>query len=108
MERLSVTNYPGKAKRGSTMTISGNAVIIATATTSRKKNGRDARATVLESFPLIVWSTNRLKPTGGDTSAISTTSTTKMPNKTRSKPASLIMGTTSDVASTNITTPYRV
>src|SRR6185295_11384402 len=97
--------YPGNAKRGSTITISGNTVMIATATTSRKKNGSDARATVFESFPLMVCSTNRLNPTGGDTSAISTTSTTKMPNHTRSKPACLIIGITTAVVSTIIEMP---
>src|SRR5262249_10032753 len=87
------------------MTISGNTVMIATATTSRKKNGSDARATVLESFPLIVCRTKRLKPTGGETSAISTTRTTKIPNQTRSNPACLIMGTTIEVVSTIIEIP---
>ena len=71
--------------------------MMATASTSRKKNGSEARATVLESLPLMVCSTNRLKPTGGDTSAISTTSTTKMPNQTRSKPAALTIGMTTAV-----------
>ena len=39
-------------------------------------------------------STKRLKPTGGVTSAISTISTMKMPNQTRSKPAFWIIGST--------------
>src|SRR3954464_8133272 len=85
--------------------MSGNTVMIATATTSRKKNGNEALATKLESLPLMVCSTNRLNPTGGDTSAISTTSTTKMPNQTRSKPAVLIIGMTTAVVSTIIEMP---
>src|SRR3954451_22241834 len=64
----------------------GKTVMMATARTSKKKNGRAAFATVLESLPLMVCSTNRLKPTGGETSAILTTSTRKMPNQTRAKP----------------------
>src|SRR6195256_1767393 len=91
--------------RGTTITILGNIVISATATTSRKKNGSDARATVLESLPDMVCSTNRLKPTGGETSAISTTSTTKMPNQMRSKPACLIIGMTTAVVSTIMEMP---
>src|ERR1700709_1259828 len=79
--------------------------MIATATTSRKKNGSAASATVLESLPLIVCSTNRLNPTGGDTSAISTTSTRKMPNQTGSKPACLIIGTTMVVVNTIMEMP---
>ena len=53
----------------------------------------------------MVCSTNRLNPTGGDTSAISTTRTTKIPNQTRSNPACLIIGTTIDVVSTIIEIP---
>ena len=79
--------------------------MIATASTSRKKNGSAARATVFESFPLIVCSTNRLKPTGGVTSAISTSKTRKMPNQTGSKPACLIIGMTMTVVSTIIEMP---
>ena len=79
--------------------------MIATAATSRKKNGSAASATVLESLPLMVCSTNRLKPTGGETSAISTISTRKMPNQTRSKPACLIIGITTAVVSTIIEMP---
>src|SRR5207237_9943810 len=93
--------YVGNANRGSTITILGNIVMMATASTRRKKNGRDAFATKLESLPLMVCSTNRLKPTGGDTSAISTTSTTKMPNQTRSKPAALIIRLTTAEVGTN-------
>src|SRR5438105_14412828 len=83
----------------------GNTVMMATATTSRKKNGSDAFATVLESLPLMVCSTNRLKPTGGETSAISTTSTRKMPNQTRSKPACFTMGMTMAVVRTIVEMP---
>src|SRR5215831_1642071 len=86
--------HVGNAILGTTITISGNTVMMAT-----------ARATVLESLPLMVCSTNRLKPTGGDTSAISTTSTTKMPNQTRSKPALLIIGMTTAVVSTIMEMP---
>ncbi len=77
----------------------------ATATTSRKKNGSAASATVLLSQPLMVCSTNRLKPTGGDTSAISTMSTRKMPNQTRSKPAFCTIGSTTTVVSTIMEMP---
>src|SRR5215471_19496960 len=95
----------GNAILGTTITISGNTVMMATASTRRKKNGSAARATVLESLPLMVCSTNRLNPTGGDTSAISTTSTTKIPNQTRSKPACLIIWITTAVVSTIIEMP---
>ena len=91
--------------RGSTITIWGNTVMIATAATSRKKNGIDARATVLESCPLMVCRTNRLKPTGGVTSAISTSSTRKMPNHTRSNPACCTIGSTTTVVSTIMDMP---
>ena len=43
--------------------------------------------------------------TGGDTSAISTTSTTNMPNQMTSKPALLIIGITTAVVSTIIEMP---
>ena len=46
-----------------------------------------------------------MKPTGGETSAISITSTMKMPNQTRSKPAALIMGSTIEVVSRIIEMP---
>src|SRR3954465_8735210 len=96
---------PGNAIRGSTITISGNTVMMATASTSKKKNGSAALATVLESLPLMVCNTNRLKPTGGETSAISTTSTRKIPNQTRSKPACFTIGMTIAVVSTIIEMP---
>src|SRR5262245_17017061 len=97
--------YGGNAILGSSITISGNTVMRPTATTRRKKKGNEALATKLESLPLMVCKTNRLKPTGGDTSAISTTSTTKMPNQTRSKPAALIIGITTAVVSTIMEMP---
>ena len=53
----------------------------------------------------MVCSTNRLNPTGGVTSAISTMMTMKMPNHTRSKPAFWIIGITMDVVSTIMDTP---
>ena len=49
--------------------------------------------------------TKRLKPTGGVISAISTSSTMKMPNHTRSKPAAWTIGMTMEVVSTIIETP---
>src|SRR4029078_4214262 len=97
--------------------------MMATATTSRPKNGSDALATVLESLPLIVCRTNsvnptgretsavsttsttRLTPTGGDPSAISTKRTTKIPNQIRLNPACLIIGMTIVVVSTIIEMP---
>src|SRR5581483_6063794 len=108
--RLNMAHRPfvdqvGNAILGSTITISGKTVMMATARTKRKKNGSEALATKLESLPLMVCSTNRLKPTGGDTSAISTTSTTKMPNQTRSNPACLIIGITTAVVSTIMEMP---
>src|SRR3954471_7052563 len=96
---------PGNAICGSTITIAGKTVMMATARTSKKKNGKAALATVLESLPLMVCSTNRLKPTGGETSAISTTSTRKMPNQTRSKPALFTIGITMAVVSTIMEMP---
>ena len=79
--------------------------MIATAATSKRKNGSAARATVLRSLPLMVCRTNRLKPTGGETSAISTTSTRKMPNQIGSNPACLIIGITIAVVSTIMEMP---
>src|SRR5438552_18539771 len=79
--------------------------MIATYRTSKKKNRRAAVATVLESLTLMVCKTNRLKPTGGETSAISTTSTRKMPNQTRSKPACFTIGITMAVVSTIMEIP---
>ena len=79
---------------GSQVTICGNTVISAMQTTRQTKNGIAARAIVLLSLPVMFCSTNRLKPTGGVTSAISTSSTMKMPNQTRSKPAFWIIGST--------------
>ncbi|MNL43233.1 hypothetical protein D3C87_1657380 [compost metagenome] len=46
-----------------------------------------------------------MKPTGGETSAISTISTRKMPNQTRSKPACWIIGKTTTVVKTIIDKP---
>src|SRR5262245_53097166 len=46
-----------KTLRGNTITISGNTVMMATATTSKPKKGSEARATVLESSPPIACST---------------------------------------------------
>src|SRR5262245_1769006 len=50
-------------------------------------------------------STKRLKPTGGVTSAISTSSTTKIPNHTRSIPAFWIIGSTTAEVRTIIEIP---
>ena len=65
----------------------GNKVIRAIQTTRQRKKGTAALAMVLLSLPVMFCSTNKLKPTGGVTSAISTSSTMKMPNQIRSKPA---------------------
>ena len=80
-------------------------MISASASTIMKKNGIDARATYVLSRPLMVCNTNMLNPTGGVTSAISTRSTMKMPNHTRSKPAFSIIGSTIEVVSTIIDMP---
>ena len=56
-------------------------------------------------MPLIACSTKRLKPTGGEISAISITSTMKMPNHTRSKPACFTIGSTMDVVSRIVEMP---
>ena len=80
-------------------------MIVTIATTSMKKNGKDAQATNQESRPLIDCSTNSTKPTGGVTSAISTSSTMKMPNQTGSIPTFWIIGSTMVVVSTIIETP---
>ncbi|MNT93221.1 hypothetical protein D3C72_2346400 [compost metagenome] len=53
----------------------------------------------------MLCSTNRLNPTGGVTSAISTSSTMKMPNQTRSKPAACTIGSTVAVVSAIIEMP---
>ncbi|MNL12772.1 hypothetical protein D3C87_1336480 [compost metagenome] len=87
------------------MTIPGNSVISAMHSTRQKKNGMAALAITLLSLPVMFCSTNRLKPTGGVTSAISTSSTTKMPNQTRSKPAFWIIGSTTALVSTIIEMP---
>ena len=60
---------------GSTVTICGKTVISTMHTTRQKKKGMAAFAMVLLSLPVMFCSTNRLKPTGGVTSAISTSST---------------------------------
>ena len=73
--------------------------------TRQTKNGIAARAIVLLSLPVMFCSTNRLKPTGGVTSAISTSSTMKMPNHTRSKPAFWIIGSTTAAVSTIMQMP---
>ena len=52
-------------------------------------------------------STNRLKPTGGVICAISTTSTTKMPNHSGSMPAFWIVGRMTPIVSTTIEMPSR-
>lgn len=72
------------------MTIPGKTVISAIAGASNEKNGSYAYTTFLLSRPLMVCNTNMLKPSGGVNSAISTSSTMKMPNQTRSKPALVI------------------
>src|ERR1700750_1533022 len=79
--------------------------MIDTATTSKKKNGSADLASGLEYLPLQCVRTNRLKATGGETSAISTTSTTKIPNQTRSKPACFTIGMTMAVVSTIMEMP---
>ena len=53
----------------------------------------------------MVCSTKMLKPSGGVSSAISTSSTMKMPNQTRSKPAFSTIGSTIEVVSTIIEMP---
>ena len=72
---------------GKMVTICGKMVIKTTHTTTHIKNGMAALAIVLESFPVMFCRTNKLKPTGGVTSAISTNKTIKIPNQIRSKPA---------------------
>jgi hypothetical protein len=52
-------------------------------------------------------STKRLKPTGGVICAISTTSTTKMPNQIRSMPAACTVGSSTPMVSTTIEMPSR-
>ena len=52
-------------------------------------------------------STNRLKPTGGVICAISTTSTMKMPNQSRSMPAFSTVGRMTPIVSTTIEMPSR-
>ena len=52
-------------------------------------------------------STNRLKPTGGVICAISTTSTTKMPNHSGSMPALITVGMITPIVSTTIEMPSR-
>jgi len=47
--------------------MSGKTVMIATAATSRKKNGSAASATVFESFPDIVWRTKEQFDEGSGT-----------------------------------------
>jgi hypothetical protein len=76
-----------------------------TVSTSIRKKGSEARATSVCSRPVMVCMTKRLKPTGGVISAISTSSTMKMPNQTRSKPACCTSGMTIEVVSTIIETP---
>ena len=73
--------------------------------TRHAKNGSEARAIVFESLPVMFCSTNKLKPTGGVTSAISTSSTMKMPNQTTSNPALIIIGSTTVEVSTIIEMP---
>ncbi len=52
-------------------------------------------------------STKRLKPTGGVICAISTTSTTKMPNHSASMPAACTVGSTTPMVSTTMLMPSR-
>ena len=52
-------------------------------------------------------STNRLKPTGGVTCAISTTMTMKMPNHSGSMPAFCTVGMITPMVSTTIEMPSR-
>ncbi len=61
---------------GSQVAISGKTVISKTASKSRKKNGREARAMENRFLPVSPCRTKRLKPTGGVICDISTTSTT--------------------------------
>jgi signal transduction histidine kinase len=61
-------------------------------TTMMANCGIDQRAILNMSYPVICCRTNRLKPTGGVICAISTTSTTKMPNQIISIPACLTKG----------------
>jgi hypothetical protein len=59
------------------------------------------------SFYVMPCSTNRLKPTGGVTCAISTTMTMKMPNQSGSMPAYRIVGMITPIVSTTIEMPSR-
>ena len=56
-------------------------------------------------LPVSPCSTKRLKPTGGVICAISTTSTMKMPNHTRSKPVVAMIGSTTETVSTIMLMP---
>ena len=73
---------------------------------------RAAETAVAEATPLLVDAVKQMSVqdakgilTGGETSAISTTSTMKMPNHTRSKPAFWIIGSTTALVSTIIEMP---
>src|SRR5438094_4856676 len=57
------------------------------------------------SLPVRPCSTNRLKPTGGVICAISTTSTTNMPNQSKSIPAAFTEGSMTEEVSTTIEMP---
>ena len=65
----------------------GNNVISTIPMSMQTKNGIVTRAMRLLSMPVMFCSTNRLKPTGGVTSAISTSMMIKIPNQIKSKPA---------------------
>ena len=92
---------------GRLSTICGNTVITATATIIRMKNGNEALAIVKMSLPLMLCTTNRLKPTGGVICAISTTRTIKIPNQSRSIPAAWTAGKITEVVSNTIEIPSR-
>ena len=65
------------------------------------------RAIQVTSRRVRPWITNRLKPTGGVICAISTTSTMKMPNQIRSKPAASTVGSSTAMVSTTMEMPSR-
>ncbi|MNJ05843.1 hypothetical protein D3C73_1674410 [compost metagenome] len=58
-------------------------------------------------MPVMLCSTNRLKPTGGVICAVSTVITRKMPNHSGSIPAAWMMGSTTLMVSTMVEMPSR-
>ena len=105
MNKLPMATYLFINTSGNQVTMGGNTVINTHARTIMKKNGNEAWATNIELLPLMFCNTNKLKPTGGVTSAISTNNTMKMPNHTKSNPACCTMGSTMEVVNTIMETP---